>query len=257
MNSGLPLKHPNALASNRLARLPGWAVDPVKSRGERSQSHRVVVFPWIDREAIVEALGLEFVEELGECGCRIRKAEFIVATYREIEANRSRHCAEGAARIFVDQGVVREKSRTGGDDALKQTGPLLERVEGELSAHRVTQQSAVGGIGAVGAIDERDEFVLEKVEKRSCATTAAAQGFGNRGRREVLRAESHGVTGGRLADVDDDDRGHAPGIDVIVLEEGHQGEMPAIEDVEHGVRLLGGVIVFRQRNEQVVRPADL
>ena len=102
----------------------------------------------------------------------------------------------------------------------------------------MAQQSAVSGVGAIGAVDKGNEFVLEKVEKRGRATAAAAQGLGNRGGREVLGAESHGVAGRRLADVDNDDRGHALGINIVVLKEGHQGEMPAIEDVEHGIGLF-------------------
>src|ERR1022692_2759050 len=45
----------SGLGCQRLpARLPGWAVNPVKAGGERDQSNGVVVFSWIHREAIVE-----------------------------------------------------------------------------------------------------------------------------------------------------------------------------------------------------------
>jgi len=226
------------LPSSGCGTLLDWAVNPVKAGWERDQSHGVVVLSGIHGEAIVEALRLCFVEEVGEGGCGLCKPELIVAAYREIEAHRSRLFAEGAAGGVVHQGIVGKKSRAGGDDALKQAGTLLECVEGELTTQRVTEQSAVGGIGAIGAINKRNEFVFKEIEKCGRTTTAAAQGLGDRGRGEVLSAKSHCVAGRRLADVDNDDWGHAFGIDVVFLEGYHQWEMPAIEDVEHGVRLF-------------------
>jgi hypothetical protein len=55
------------------ARLLGWAVNPVKARGERDQSYGVVVFSRVQREAVVKTLRFEFVEEARECSCTLRK----------------------------------------------------------------------------------------------------------------------------------------------------------------------------------------
>ena len=70
-------------------RLFGRAVNPVEARRERDQSNGVVVLPRIYREAIVESLRLEVVEDPGECGRSLRESQFIVASDREIEANRA------------------------------------------------------------------------------------------------------------------------------------------------------------------------
>ena len=151
-----------------------------------------MVFSRINREAIVEAFRFEFVEHLGEGGCGLCEAQLIFASHREIEAFRSRQCAEGAAGGGVHQGVVRKKSGAGGDDALKEAGALLERVEGELATQRMAEQSAVGGIGAIGAINKGNEFVFKEIEKQGRATTAGAQGLENRGwrARSPARGES-------------------------------------------------------------------
>ena len=53
----------------------GRAINPVKAGRERDQSNGVVVLPWIQREAIVESLGFEVVEDPGECGCRLRESQ--------------------------------------------------------------------------------------------------------------------------------------------------------------------------------------
>jgi hypothetical protein len=57
--------------------LRAWAVDPIKSGRERNQSDGVVIFAVIEREAIVEPGGLEFVEELCECGRVFRDVAFV------------------------------------------------------------------------------------------------------------------------------------------------------------------------------------
>ena len=59
--------------------LVGRAVNPVKAGRERDQSNGVVVFARIKREAIVEALRLDFIENSREFGGNLRQPKFIVA----------------------------------------------------------------------------------------------------------------------------------------------------------------------------------
>jgi len=111
-------------------------------------------------------------------------------------------------------------------------GPLLERIDGEQTAEGMAEESPVGSVGAVGVVDERDQFLFEEVEKSR--RSAGICCFSCPGGCKVAGAKRHGVRFA-VAYVHDDNRGHAFRIDVVFLKEHHQREMPTIENVEYGI----------------------
>lgn len=60
-----------------------------------------------------------------------------------------------------------------------------------------------------------------------------------------------------MADVHHDDRLHPFRIEVVVLQEGQQREMPAVEHVKDGVGFPRGRLILRQTDEELVGQTDL
>ena len=69
----------------------------------------------------------------------------------------------------------------------------------------MTQEAAIRRHAAPGVIDEWDQFVFEKIEKRR--STAGVGLLRRFGRREITRPQRH-IAGLAMAHIDDDDRAH-------------------------------------------------
>lgn len=235
-------------------------IHPIHRGRERGEADGVVVLAGVMRVPELEVGGLQLLEQRGEI---LRRAGDVVAVDVGLVAGGEVE-ADGRGKVLQffpgeaeEHALVPVGGGAGRDDALEEAGALDERVEREESAEGMPEQAAVGGVRAVGAFDERDDILLDEREERGGATGPVDGGVLHRRRREIERAERHGVAAGLVTDVDHDDRPHALRVDVVVLEERQQREMPAVEHVEHGIGLAGGGVVLGQRDEEHVVLAGL
>ena len=127
-----------------------------------------MVFTPIDGEAIVEAHWLQFVQGFGEC----RGAVGIVAviSHRKVEAHGGRQFTQPIARSGQKQSAIPLQCWARRDNPLEQCRPLLQRIDRKQTAVGMTQEAAIRGYRAPGAIDEWNQFMFEKIEKRRGTT---------------------------------------------------------------------------------------
>jgi hypothetical protein len=64
------------------------------------------------------------------------------------------------------------------------------------------------------------------------------------------------IVGGTMAHIDDDHRAHPLRIDVVLLNERHERELPAIQNLQHRIGLARLRIACRQGNEEFVPLPD-
>jgi len=119
----------------------------------------------------------------------------------------------------------------------------------------MAEQPPIGRIGAVRPVDQRDHLMLEEVEEGG--GPAAARDAGHASGGEIAGPKRHDIPDRKLPNVYHDYGRHPLRIEIILLQERHQREMPAVENIEHRIGFAGRGVVRWQGNEQVVFPADL
>jgi transposase-like protein len=118
----------------------------------------------------------------------------------------------------------------------------------------MTQEAAICRHAAPRAIDEWNQFMFEKIEERRGTAGVGLPRCSRR--REITRAQRH-VVGGTMAHIDDDHWAHPLRIDVVLLNEHHEREVPAVQNVQHRIGLARLRIACRQGNEEFVSLPDL